>query len=379
MKKRRIKLAACLLAGAMVFGTGASPAIAADAAGSVLTSEAAGLTGSLTLAVGETQSAAGGSLMSDVQAAAEAAAEEESTAEADAEEENAGDTGGQEYANIGIAEVSDYVNIRSGASEDSEIVGRLENHAAAVVEGEENGWYKITSGSVSGYVRTEYLTVGDAELIESAKICTATVQTTSLRVRSGASLDSSVLTLVSEGTELEVIDDAAETEAAEDSDTGAADAEETEDTDGWVHILVSDREGYVSADYVTVEETFLYAKTQEEVSGGTAVVSYALQFVGNPYVWGGSSLTNGTDCSGFIMSVYAYFGVSLPHSSSALRGVGTEVSYSEAQPGDIICYDGHVALYIGNGQVVHAANESKGIIISSATHKSIITVRRIFS
>ena len=364
MKKQRIKLAACLLAGAIIFSTGISPVSAADTAGLTGTSDTAGLSGGLTLAFSDAQSASESAFMSDVEAVAESAAEESA-----AEEE---DSVNQEYANVGIAEVSDYVNIRSEASEDSEIVGRLENHAAAVVEGEENGWYKITSGSVSGYVRTDYLTVGDGELIESVKVYTATVRATSLKVRSGASPDSSVVTLVSEGTELEVIDDAAESDDAEAS-------ESTEDTDGWVHIVVSDREGYVSADYVTLEETFVYAKKQEEVSGGSAVVSYALQFVGNPYVWGGSSLTNGTDCSGFIMSVYAYFGVSLPHSSSALRSVGTEVSYSEAQPGDIICYDGHVALYIGNGQVVHAANESKGIIVSNATHMSILTVRRIFS
>lgn len=112
-------------------------------------------------------------------------------------------------------------------------------------------------------------------------------------------------------------------------------------------------------------------------ASGQAVVDYALQFVGNPYVYGGSSLTNGTDCSGFTMSVYAHFGYSLPHSSSAQRSCGRGVSYSEAQPGDIICYSGHVGIYIGNGQIVHASTPSSGIKVSSATYKSIITVRRI--
>ncbi len=110
---------------------------------------------------------------------------------------------------------------------------------------------------------------------------------------------------------------------------------------------------------------------------GKEVVNYALQFVGNPYIYGGTSLTNGTDCSGFTMSVYAKFGVSLPHSSSAQRSCGKEVPYSEAKPGDIICYAGHVAIYIGNGKIVHASTPSTGIKVSSATYKNIITVRRI--
>ena len=106
--------------------------------------------------------------------------------------------------------------------------------------------------------------------------------------------------------------------------------------------------------------------------------SYATQFIGNPYVWGGTSLTNGADCSGFIMSVYAHFGYSLPHSSSALRSVGRGVSYAEAQPGDIICYSGHVAIYIGGGAIVHASNERDGIKISSnAAYTTILAVRRV--
>lgn len=114
------------------------------------------------------------------------------------------------------------------------------------------------------------------------------------------------------------------------------------------------------------------------VSGsGQDVVDYALQFVGNPYVYGGTSLTNGADCSGFTMSVYAHFGISLPHSSSAQRSCGRGVSYSEAQPGDLICYEGHVAIYIGNGQIVHASTPSTGIKVSSATYKDILTVRRL--
>lgn len=111
---------------------------------------------------------------------------------------------------------------------------------------------------------------------------------------------------------------------------------------------------------------------------GGSVVSYATQFVGNPYVWGGESLTNGADCSGFIKSVYAHFGVSLPHSSGAMRGCGVGVSYSEAKPGDIICYSGHVAIYMGGGAIVHASNKKDGIKISyNAAYRSIVAVRRV--
>lgn len=112
------------------------------------------------------------------------------------------------------------------------------------------------------------------------------------------------------------------------------------------------------------------------VSGST-VVSYACQFVGNPYVWGGTSLTNGADCSGFVMSVFQHFGISLPHSSAAMQGCGKEVSYANAQPGDLICYSGHVAIYMGGGRIVHAQSAAVGITTSSATYRTIVSVRRV--
>ena len=113
-------------------------------------------------------------------------------------------------------------------------------------------------------------------------------------------------------------------------------------------------------------------------SVGESAASYACNFVGNPYVWGGESLTNGCDCSGFVMAVYAHFGYDLPHSSSDLASVGVGVSYADAQPGDIICYSGHVAIYLGGGAIVHASNERDGIKISDdASYRTIVAVRRI--
>ena len=110
---------------------------------------------------------------------------------------------------------------------------------------------------------------------------------------------------------------------------------------------------------------------------GQDVVDFALQFVGNPYVWGGTSLTNGADCSGFVMSVFGHFGISLPHSSYLLRSCGQGVSYNNAQPGDLICYSGHVAIYIGGGRIVGAQSTAVGIATQNATYRTILAVRRV--
>ena len=309
----------------------------------------------------------------------------------------------ESFKNLVIARVNDYVNVRSIPSEEGEIVGKLYNKSVGSFIEEENGWYKISSGSVEGYVKGEYCVTGDEAVDYAKEVGTriATVTTTTLKVREQPGLDETVLGLVPIEDELIV----------------------TEELDGWVKVNIEEGDGYVSLDYVTLSTEFVKAesiaeekarlakeeearraakeaakkKTAENAaSGGTTedggktyasptgstgadVVQFAKQFVGNPYVYGGTSLTNGADCSGFVMSVYKNFGVSLPHSSAADRNVGAAVNGLEnAQPGDIICYSGHVGIYAGNGQIVHASTSRTGIIVSSATYRSILSIRRIF-
>lgn len=150
------------------------------------------------------------------------------------------------------------------------------------------------------------------------------------------------------------------------------------DLDGAAGDVSYDSHGNVIVDPSSVTTTAPATNTSSQSSGGNSVVDFATQYVGNPYVWGGTSLTDGADCSGFVQSVYSNFGVSLPRTSYDQMTVGQEVSYENAQPGDLICYGGHIAIYMGNGQIVHAANEDQGIIISdNAAYDTILSVRRV--
>ncbi len=157
-----------------------------------------------------------------------------------------------------------------------------------------------------------------------------------------------------------------------DADTSSDDVEYDE------YGNVIDSDNTVSADDYESEQSSSSDSSSSYSGSGSSVVDYATQFVGNPYVWGGTSLTNGADCSGFVQSVYANFGISLPRTSYEQQYAGTEVSYADAQPGDLICYGGHVAIYMGNGRIVHASNSVDGIKISdNAAYRTIVSVRRL--
>ena len=273
------------------------------------------------------------------------------------------------YTNLGMSVISSgNLNIRQEASTDSEVVGILTNHNACELLEDAGDWYKVTSGKVTGYVNKQYLVTGDeAESIAEQEIKTvATVNTETLNVRAEKSTEAAVLSQVG-NSEAFTVNSVA---------------------DGWVEISVDDSVGYISQDYVTLAQALPTAKTIEQVKYGdgvsdvrASVVSYALQFVGNRYVWGGTSLEKGVDCSGFTMRILGKYGISLPHSSKAQPSYGTKISASEAKPGDLFFYGSgrsisHVAIYIGNGQIVHASNKRDGIKVSNAYYRNPICVTR---
>lgn len=273
------------------------------------------------------------------------------------------------YTNLGMSVISSgNLNIRQEASTDSEVVGILTNHNACELLEDAGDWYKVTSGKVTGYVSKQYLVTGaEAEAIAQQEIKTvATVNTETLNVRADKSTEAAVLSQVGNSEAFTVNSIA----------------------DGWVEISVDDSVGYISQDYVTVAQALPTAKTIEQVKYGdgvsdvrASVVSYALQFVGNRYVWGGTSLDKGVDCSGFTMRILGKYGISLPHSSKAQPSYGTKISASEAKPGDLFFYGSgrsisHVAIYIGNGQIVHASNKRDGIKVSNAFYRNPICVAR---
>lgn len=273
------------------------------------------------------------------------------------------------YANLGLANVEGNINIREAASTDASMVGKLPENAGCEILGTEGDWTHISSGEVEGYVLSEYLLTGDAAITKANEVAryTATVNTDSLRVRLEPNTTSEILATMPEGEELEIVSE----------------------TDGWVQVNIDGEYGYVSGDYVTCATTLADAMTMSEARYGQGVsdvrvdlVNYATQFVGNPYVWGGTSLTNGADCSGFVLSIFVKYGYSLPHSSRAQANYGTRVSTSELMPGDLVFYGSgksisHVAIYIGGGQIVHASTERTGIIISSAFNRSPICCTRL--
>lgn len=341
-----------------------------------------------------------------------AAPESEPTAESETEPaagqaEEAGAEQESEYANLAIAQVDHYVNVRREPNTESEILGKIYNGAVAQileVAGEEQDWFHVISGSVDGYIKAEFFLYGDAavDAVDNYVTRYATVIADRLNVRQEQSTDSKRIGYIDRGEKVKIL----------------------ELLGDWLLVqYTDDRTGYVAAEYVTVSEEFIYAKSIEEERAEQAarqelaarmaaaeqhtpestvvtpltppaatyttneelrrsIVDYAMQYLGYPYVHGGRSLATGTDCSGFTCYIYADFGYSLSRTPSGqYSSDGRSIDYSEIQPGDIICYGKskctHVGLYIGDGQIIHEANSRKGVVIYNAGYDTILGIKNI--
>ena len=288
----------------------------------------------------------------------------------------------QMYDHLGVSLASDYINVRSSPKEDGiqNIVGKFPGYAGCNILGEENGWYKIKSGPVTGYVRKDLIATGDTAqnlAVQHAQVM-AIVNTESLNVRSEASTDSKAWTAVTSGQRYNVLNQ----------------------LDGWVQLeldagdddgedqgaFVSTRDNNVTVQYA-LQEAIEYYPAVEAANAAMAfrnkIVNFACQFVGNRYVWGGTSLTHGCDCSGFTQSVLKNFGISIPRVSRDQARVGTKVTSANMRPGDLIFYANrsgtinHVGMYIGNGQVVNAASTRSGIRIYRWNYRTPVAIRNV--
>ena len=281
------------------------------------------------------------------------------------------------YTNLGISNVTSYLNVRKGPSTSYKVVGKMPGYSVCEILSEEDGWYKIKSGKVTGYVSKEFILTGYEANVKAKDKMTEVlvVNCDKLNVREEPSTDCSVSTKVSVGEHLDIVEP---------------------EKDGWYKASINGLTGYVAAEYVDVVYTLptaievveiqvtrpstgsssgskpTYENNDSSVSQ-TAVdlINTAMQYLGTPYVYGGNSLTKGVDCSGFVKQIFAKYGYQVPRTSREYPSVGTKVSLSNIKPGDILIYKygsriGHVAIYIGNGQIIHAANDKKGVCIGSA-------------
>lgn len=236
-----------------------------------------------------------------------------------------------EYLDMAFTNVTSFLYVRSEPKKESEYVGKLYPGYAAKITGPVGEWTAVESGDVTGYVKTEYILTGAEAQTYAENLVTEAQQ---------------------EGKEEAEAFTYAVSRKSEE-------AQMTQEVQG------------------NVQQTETTEVSAQPASKGQVIVDYACQFIGNPYVWGGTSLTDGADCSGFVQSVFAHFGISLPRTTYDQINAGVEVSYDQAMPGDLICYDGHIGIYIGNGQIVNAQNPEQGIGISPATYTTILSVRRI--
>lgn len=317
------------------------------------------------------------------------------------------DEASDEYADLAIANVNNYVNVRTLPSVEGDIAGKIYHGAVAQIldkAGEDGEWFQIISGNVEGYIKAEYFLYGEnaAAVIDDYVTRYAVVAADRLNVREAPDLGAKRIGYIDNGERLQMLEDQGE----------------------WLKVQYTEGiSGYVASEYVTVMEEFVYAKTleeeareleerralearqnvtEQEVSENTAInvtppsgvystneelrsqiVDYAMQFLGNVYIHGGKTLEGGTDCSGFTSLIYAEFGYSVSRTPAGqLSNAGRSISYSEIQPGDIICYGSkgkctHVAMYIGDGQIIHSANPRKGVVIYKADYDTILGVKNL--
>ena len=263
----------------------------------------------------------------------------------------------ENFKNTGIANVDSYLNVRKGPGTNTAVVGKMPPNSECTIISSDNGWAKIKSGDVSGYVKLEYIVTGKKaqEIIEKKGKLVIVVDCTSLRVRAKESTNSEILYKISKGEELEIISS----------------------TKDWVKVAINNEYGYVAREYVDITFALPKASAVESLSGyssvRTSIVEYSKRFLGNRYVYGGNSLTNGIDCSGFTQQIYAKFGYKLPRTSRTQANVGTSISASQIKPGDLVFYGNsktinHVAIYIGGGKIIHASNPRSGIKISNMNY-----------
>lgn len=309
------------------------------------------------------------------------------------------------YDRLGVAKVDSYLNVRNKPGESSKIVGKMTKNSGCNIYKINKGWAKIVSGKVKGYVKASYL-VKDKQAEELAKKIAnlrISVNTETLNVRYLPSTDARIYDQISEEDEYDIYKrDLTKTwlknyisKHCKKSDLKNIDTKEMyNNLENWMCISIDNEKAFVSKDFVkvtfnldravSINESGLTSKTSSDSSDSsnlTNLVSYAMQFLGNPYVWGGTSLTNGTDCSGFVMRIYEHFGYSLPRTSAAQAGATKTVSSGDVRPGDLFFYGSggvsHVAMYIGNGQIIHASNPRTGIKISSAYYRTPIKIGRV--
>lgn len=280
--------------------------------------------------------------------------------------------------NLGIANVDNYLNVRSGPSEKDKIIGKLpKNAGCTVISVDENGWAKIKSGKVTGYVLSDYLIMGKKAEKMATEVgrVVATVTQGGTRIRETASTDSPILDMLGEGEQFDVVSEL----VINKNDTNAT---------TWVEIQIDNESGFISKELVTLSYELKKAVSVEEITGVSSVrsnlISTAKKYLGNRYVYGGTSLTGGIDCSAYVRAIYSMYGYSLPRTSREQARIGTSISYSNAKPGDLLFYGNssginHVAMYIGNGQIIHASNPSDGIKISNALYRTPAKVVRVIN